>query len=181
MAPALYTWLYRNDREWFREHSPAHLAFAPQNRVVDWKARDEELAARVVSAAVQLKSDPGRRRRVTTRSIGQALKLAPYLRTHIDNLPQTKLALEAQVESTEEFALFRIRRAMESFVANRTRATRSDILRAAGIVGSTAYQIPSVRRASIEAKASLDRCLNLASGVNALPPCLAETQDESTA
>jgi hypothetical protein len=181
MAPVLYCWLYRHDREWFRENSPAHLAFAFQGRGVDWKARDEDLAARVVSAALELKRNPDRRRRVTTRSIGQALKLAPFLRMHLCKLPRTKLALEAQVESTEEFALFRIRRATESFAVNHTRATRSDIMRAAGIVGSTAYRIPSVRRASIEAKASLDHSLNHASGVNALPRCSAETQDESTA
>jgi hypothetical protein len=77
-------------------------------------------------------------------------------------LPQTKLALEAHVESTEQFALFRVRRAVDSFVANRKSATRSEILRAAGIVGSTAYKIPSVQQAATDAKEHLDR--SLASG-----------------
>ena len=160
LASALYSWLYRNDRQWFREHSPARRPFTPQNNGVDWKARDEELVDRVVSAAVQLKSDPGRRRRVTVRSIALVLRLGPLLQKYKYKLPRTKLALEAQVESTEQFALLRIRRAVESFVANRTRATRSDILRAAGIAGSTAYQIPSVRQATIEAKEYLDHSLN---------------------
>ena len=88
------------------------------------------------------------------------LRLGPLLQKYKYKLPRTKLALEAQVESTELFALLRIRRTVDSFVTNRTRATRSDILRAAGIAGSTANQIPSVRQEIIEAKESLDQCLN---------------------
>jgi hypothetical protein len=159
LASALYTWLYRNDRQWFSEHSPAHRPLAHQNNGVDWQARDEKLVEHVGSTAAALKRDPNRRRRVTVRSIALKLGLHPFLNTYKRKLPRTKLALEANIESTEQFALLRIRRAVDTFVTNRTRATRSDILRAAGIAGSTANQIFSVRQAIIEAKESLDHCL----------------------
>jgi hypothetical protein len=159
---ALYTWLYRHDRQWFSENSPARLPLARQINGVAWKGRDDELADRVISAAARLKSDPDRRRRVTVRSISLALGLHPFLQTWKCKLPRTTLALEAQVESTEQFALFRIRRALDSFMANHTWATRSDILRAAGISGSTANKIPSVQEAVTAAKAFLDQTLTKA-------------------
>ena len=112
---------------------------------------------RVVSAATRLKGDPDRRRRVTVRAISLELGLHPFLQRYKHRLPRTKSALEVQVESTEQFTLLRIRRAANAFVTNRTCATRSDILRAAGIAGSTANRIPSVQLSVTRAKEYLDR------------------------
>jgi hypothetical protein len=160
-AEALYTWLYRNDRRWLKENSPAGRRFRPWGNKVDWHKRDEELVNRVHSAAAELKSKPGRRRRVTVRSIGLKLSLHPFLQTYRHKLQGTNSALEANVESTEEFALFRIRRALEQFLSDRTPASHSDLLRAAGIAGSSAYKIPSVKQAGFEAKMYLDHYLRL--------------------
>jgi len=159
LAPALYTWLYRNDHQWLTDNSSARQLFAPQNNGADWKARDEELVDRVVSAAVQLKSDPGRRRRVTVRAIGLVLRLGRRLQRDMHKLPRTKLALEAHVESTEQFALLRIRRAVAFFLTSRNRATCSNILRAAGIAGSIVRHVPSIRQAIIAGKEYLDNRL----------------------
>jgi hypothetical protein len=159
-AQALYTWLYRHDRQWLREHSPTRQPLVPQITTVDWKARDADLADRVISAATRLKSNPDRRRRVTSRSIALAMGLHPLLKRGKWKLPRTRLALESQIESTEQFALFRIRRALNFFVANRKRATHSDLLRATGITGSTVNQLTSVRQALTDAKEALDRSLD---------------------
>jgi hypothetical protein len=115
----------------------------------------------VVSAAVRLKDNPGRRRRVTVRSIGLELRMHTLLQVNLDKLPRTKAALKAHVESTEEFALRRIHWAKDNFIMNRVRATRSDIMRAAGI-GSSTYHMAPVRQAITDAKEYLDSGLDRA-------------------
>jgi hypothetical protein len=45
-AQGIYAWLYRHDRDWLREHSPAKVPKAPIQRV-DWPARDARLAQEV--------------------------------------------------------------------------------------------------------------------------------------
>jgi hypothetical protein len=159
LASALYTWLYRNDRQWFNVNSPARRRFVPKNDRVDWNARDAELVSQVTSTAVRIKNHPGRPRRVTLRSIGLALGIQTQLQMRKDKLPRTKAALKVHVESTEQVVLRRIQWTVETLKIRCTRATRSEIMSVAGI-GSTALRIPSVRQAIIAAKEYLDRSLN---------------------
>jgi hypothetical protein len=106
-----------------------------------------------------MKNVPGRPKRVTVRAIGTELRLHAFLKMHMGKLPLTKLALKSHVESTEQFALHRIRLAAETFVIQRIRATRSNVIRAAGI-GPTTNRMPSVQQALLDAKEYVDGCLD---------------------
>jgi hypothetical protein len=169
IASGLYIWLYRHDRQWLNENSPPRRPFVVTKSPVDWVARDKELAGRVASMAGQLKSNPHRSRRVTVRWIGTQLRMHTLLQVNLHRLPNTKLALQACVETTEQFALYRVRRAVNHFVAHRTRATHSDILRAAGI-GPTTGQMHAVRQALLKAKECVDHCLDRSNSPVAISP-----------
>jgi hypothetical protein len=67
--------------------------------------------------------------------------------------------LKSHAESTEHFVLHRIRHAAETFVNQRIHATRSAIIRAAGI-GPSTNPMPSVQQALIDAKEYVNRCLD---------------------
>ena len=157
LASDLYTWLYRHDRQWMLENSPASRTCVPKNDRVDWGTRDRELVDRVIETAVRINNDSGRPRRVSVRSIGLELRVHTLLQIHKDKLPLTKAALDAHVESTEQFTLRRIRWTVETLRLQGAKPTRSDIMRVAGI-GSRALKMSSVPQAIARAKEELE-CL----------------------
>lgn len=154
-APALYTWLYRHDREWMKQNSPERRPFVPKNDRVDWKVRDAELRDQVVAIAGRIKNKTGRLRRITVRAIGIELGNPTILQVYKEQLPRTRLALAAHVETTEQFALRRIRWAVDQFSQQHLKPHRSELMRVAGI-GPTTRNIGSVEQAITEAKARLD-------------------------
>ena len=57
--PGLYTWLSRNDRDWFKVHMPLKRKPKLQLGRVDWKKRDLQLAEEVKTAELFFKNLPG--------------------------------------------------------------------------------------------------------------------------
>jgi hypothetical protein len=147
---ALYTWLYRHDRYWLNLNSPVHREIKPQNNRVDWRARDKELVDKVIAAAIRIKNEPKCSRRVTVRSIGIELGVQTLLQIHKDKLPRTKEALETHVESSEQFALRRIKYATSSLKVGGGLMTKSAIERCTNL-GEKARQMPAVQRAIAKA------------------------------
>jgi hypothetical protein len=137
------------------DNSPAPRTFVPKNDRVDWGTRDRELADRVIETAVRIKNDPRRPRRVTVRSIGLELRMHTLLQVHKDKLPRTKAALNAHLESTEQFILRLIRWTVDTLKLQGAKPTRSEIMRVAGI-GARALQMPSVPQAIARAKEELE-------------------------
>ena len=109
IAPRIYTWLYRHDRIWLKEHTPVR---SKKNKTgyqrVDWAERDARLAEEVISAAARLKNLPGRPSRFTLSSIGRETGQVALLQQHLDKLPYTAQALSELVETREAFAIRRI-------------------------------------------------------------------------
>ncbi|HWD93552.1 MAG TPA: TnsD family Tn7-like transposition protein [Verrucomicrobiae bacterium] len=153
-APALYIWLYRHDRKWMIEHSPACRRRVPKNNRVDWGNRDAMLVEHVIAVANRIKNQPGRPRRVTVRSIGIEMGIPVVLKTRRMKLPRTKAALAENVESTEQFVLRRIDWTLNSLKRQGSGANRSEIVRIAGI-GTKALGMPSVQQAIARVKADL--------------------------
>jgi len=60
-APGCYSWLYRNDVAWLREHLPARLRHTLRKRV-DWAQRDADLAMRVEMLAANIQAHERRLR-----------------------------------------------------------------------------------------------------------------------
>ncbi|MFL8939001.1 TnsD family transposase [Rossellomorea oryzaecorticis] len=106
-APAVYTWLYRNKREWLDEHSPTKKKQTPVNNRVDWKERDQEVLNEVKNATKELlaKEKPVR---LTVSSIGKEINKLPLLEKKIDKLPKTKKYLQRVTESVDDFQIRRV-------------------------------------------------------------------------
>jgi len=94
LAPATYGWLYRNDREWLRAHTPEPaLRAAGTLRDVIWLQRDEDLRVAVCRAAVELASEDGRQRVLLWELYQAVPALKPKLRA-LNRLPLTRKVIE---------------------------------------------------------------------------------------
>jgi hypothetical protein len=93
--PAVYAWLYRNDRAWLTANIPPRLArkHAPRQLTLQWNTRDRALCDAVVKAGRALRA-AGRPRPVALwRVCREVPALRPKLRA-LKQLPQTRRALE---------------------------------------------------------------------------------------
>jgi hypothetical protein len=134
LAPAVYSWLYRNDKAWLEESSPIPSARQKYNdKRVDWPKRDEEISCQVKNTADELLGSPGKPIRVTTSYIGSNLGVLSLLQKHMDKLPKTKAALDAVVETVEEFQTRRIRYVVQEMSARGETMADWNIMRRAGI------------------------------------------------
>lgn len=93
--PAVFAWLYRNDRAWLVDFSEG-LESAPRsnNAAVKWDLRDVEMAQEVNVAGQKIAESLGERR----CSLGQLCNLVPHLKrrlSDLDRLPLTRTAIAA--------------------------------------------------------------------------------------
>lgn len=102
--PAVYAWLYRNDRDWLKAQTSAmeRVARSPQARV-DWDQRDRQLSEQVRRVALELhEAEPDRRIKLF-----QIYQRIPELKAKLfkmDRLPLTRSALHAVVGKTKRQA-----------------------------------------------------------------------------
>lgn len=81
----VYTWLYRNDKEWLNLNSPELKSTANNNHRVNWERRDEEIyenAKDVVNVMLSARKPV----RVTVSSVGSRLGIRPLLEKHLSKL-----------------------------------------------------------------------------------------------
>lgn len=93
--PAVYAWLYRNDRDWLKAQTFAmeRVARSPQARV-DWDQRDQQLSEQVRRVALELhEAEPDRR--IKLFQIYQRLPELKAKLFKMDRLPLTRSALYA--------------------------------------------------------------------------------------
>ncbi|MEW6540809.1 MAG: TnsD family transposase [Bacillota bacterium] len=109
IAPADYAWLYRYDRLWLDEYSPAPAPKKGDDRRVDWQKRDTELAALVTRAAAEMKQQSGKPTRLTVSAIGKKTGKLALLQRHLSKLPKTRAVLDHLIETEEDFQIRRIR------------------------------------------------------------------------
>lgn len=101
---ALYSWLWRNDRDWLLSHRPKRRA-ATHSQKVDWDYWDRILARRLVLASRKLRRSG---RRVTRIALARASGHKGWLIIDNPRLPQATRTLARLVESGTEFACRRI-------------------------------------------------------------------------
>jgi hypothetical protein len=137
----LYTRLVRHDKEWFQKNAAARRRTCVGGYfVVDLSSHDEKLAADVVNAAQTIQNLPGRARRVSISGLARELSSASQLFLRIDKLSLTRLALKSVVENREQFALRRLRRAIDRFASAGGLPTHTDLANASGISYATTFQ-----------------------------------------
>jgi hypothetical protein len=107
-APALYAWLYRNDRNWLEKNRPCRKPPTITRNHVDWVKRDEEFAGRIATAASYIRNQPGKPQRVTITAIGRLLGKQALFEAALAKLPLTRSLINSHIESGEEFAVRRV-------------------------------------------------------------------------
>lgn len=108
LAPATYTWLYRNDREWLSQNSPALQVPVPSVVRIDWHERDQQVLTQVQNAVRSL-LNADIPERISISRVGKTIGLLALLEKHLDQMPLTKAYLESVVETVEEFQMRRIK------------------------------------------------------------------------
>lgn len=131
--PGLYTWLYRHDKKWLREHTLSHKKLRQRSCRVDWEARDRQLAIEAKTAALRLKNFTERPVHLTKSAIGREIGQLALLQQHIDKLPCTAAVLGELVETREEFAIRRILWTMKTFHQRHIYPARWLFIRKAGV------------------------------------------------
>ncbi|MBC7751544.1 MAG: TniQ family protein [Candidatus Saccharibacteria bacterium] len=109
LDPRSYAWLYRNDRAWLAEHSPARRVVADQhNTSVRWDLRDIELCAAVERAALALLPTMGRHKLMMWH-LYQAIPELKAKQSALKQLPLTlraiKVALHHPVSANNQIDL----------------------------------------------------------------------------
>ena len=132
MAPATYAWLYRNDREWLNEHSPALRQPISNANRVDWHQRDLQLLEQVKEARETLfnAAEPVR---ITVSRIGRTIGKLALLEQHLDQMPLTQAYLASVVETVEAFQIRRVRSAIAQLAMENEEVQEWRVLRLAGL------------------------------------------------
>ncbi|BAQ60811.1 Tn7-like transposition protein D [Geminocystis sp. NIES-3708] len=153
-SPTLYFWLYRNDKDWLSENTPTRKKPLPVSRV-DWNERDRIFAEQVKVTVENLLTQEGKLVQITVAQIGRAINQLSVLQKHIDKLPLTSQVLSEVVETREEFAICRVKGAIEYFRQEGIFAQKWQIVRKAGL-RKEIEMLPSIQQILDEYINSLD-------------------------
>lgn len=115
-AGAVYTWLYRHDREWLSTHPAERKTRGGNKTYADWSSRDHQFADRVPHAAEQLRDRPGKPIRITKTSLLHEIGCGILPSELLDRMPRTTEAIHNAVEDTMSFRLRRICWAEQTFL-----------------------------------------------------------------
>lgn len=112
LAPATYIWLYRNDKEWLNQNSPALQVAVPSVGRVNWQERDQQVLSQVQDGVRSL-INADTPERISISRVGRTIGLLALLEKHLDQMPLTKAYLESVVETVEDFQMRRIKWAIK--------------------------------------------------------------------
>jgi hypothetical protein len=147
IEPLTYSWLLKNDKQWFEDNSPRRTIYGGGGRwVVDWSKRDKEHSATVFETAERLLTAPGRPVRVSHTKIAREVGIVTLVRVNAGKLPLTMRALEEKSETATSFAIRRIRWAADCYRKERIPAKRWQLKLRAGVNNTMACK-PTVRAA----------------------------------
>ena len=143
LTPATYTWLYRHDRDWLTDNSPALQQPIATNERVDWVKRDLEVLARV-KLAVEEMLKVEKPQRLTISGIGKAIGLLALLEQHLDLMPMTRGYLATITESIEDFQIRRIRWAIRELNRRQEPVVSWRVMRLAGLGENISNRVRAV-------------------------------------
>ncbi|KEF38650.1 hypothetical protein M670_01861 [Schinkia azotoformans MEV2011] len=130
--PALYSWLYRNDRDWLKENSPLKKKEKQAALKVDWDLRDEQVLKEVFEIVKKLKhySKPVH---INISRIGKEIGKLSLLEKKLNKLPKTKEYLTRITETTEAFQIRRAKWAAEVLKKDKDVIAEWELKRVAGL------------------------------------------------
>jgi len=150
--PYVYQYLRRFDKAWLMAHRLPARTFTPGPRG-DWGRRDAALVAQVPSVVVRIQGVPGRPIQLTKASIGREVWGRSLGTHHLEKMPLLRAAVSQVVETSDAFALRRVRWASAQFAAQGIRPQRWELFKLAGLRWGTALS-PVLEQAVTEALAS---------------------------
>jgi hypothetical protein len=154
LAPRVYMWLYRHDREWLLAHMPPKQKVVSPPRV-NWERRDAQFAEAARLSAERLKNAPGCPVQITETAIARDIGQLANIQKQLDKLPLTAQVLAEVVETREQFAVRRVEYAAECFRQENVYPKEWQLVRRAGLrLDMEAAQ--QVKKAIAAALASLD-------------------------
>lgn len=136
LNPKLYTWLYRNDREWLKKNYPSsEETIDPISGVirVDWKKRDEGIAIEVESIVYTILSEKNKFTRVSKNEIGRRLGKLAWFVKYLDQMPKTLVIVNKSIESVEQFQIRRIKNVVSDLRKTNASIKEWQVIRAAGL------------------------------------------------
>lgn len=132
--PGLYSWLYRNDREWLlSKNVKGNRQNLGLQLKINWKQVDDQLCEEIKKAILRLQIESPERR-VCKTHIAKIVNKGKYIKsTNMDRLPKSKDYLLSKTESISEYQGRRIRRAVLDLKKQGRSVTKWNILKFAGI------------------------------------------------
>jgi hypothetical protein len=137
-------WLRRHDADWMSKHLPPGQ-WRP--KTVDWPARDATLASAVTDVAKRLRNAPGRPVWITRHLLRQHVPSGGFMAFHHKRLPLTEVALDASVETAEEYALRRLAWAKQSYLEEGCCPARWRLVARASLRRGVAATSPAIQAA----------------------------------
>ena len=113
--PAVYAWLYRNDRDWLDAQPPAAVGHISNKPRLDWPSIDATTAQTIEREAAWLRSlDPPQQ--ITRLALECALGQRGWLEKRLQKLPVCVAVLSEVTESVEDFQCRRVSWAAEKLL-----------------------------------------------------------------
>lgn len=131
-VPAAYSWLYRNDREWLRLHSPERLIRTPPRPRIDWDKQDEILYQAIRDAA-QVLREMQPPQRVTLAALERQIGRPRWISDRKAKLPKTVALISELSETTDAFRMRRVSWVRAQLVTRHGDVPEWKVRRAAGV------------------------------------------------
>ncbi len=132
LAPDVYAWLYRHDRQWLNKNSPKLRNPKASENKVDWNQRDREILEQVKDVVRKIKKIE-KPIGITVGRIGKNIELKALLDKHLDKLPKTRNYLELVTETLEDYQIRRVQWAVKELNDRGEEIKEWKILRLAGL------------------------------------------------
>ena len=136
LIPAVYTWLIRNDNEWFHKNSPvvrdrARRPVSPEK--IDWAERDEALLAKLKYIVETELHSPKRPTRISKTRLAYSSGAMHIFRKQIDHLPKSKEYLDQTIETRDAYRKRKLTWGANYLISNNEPIVMWKLMKVAGI------------------------------------------------
>lgn len=130
---AVYTYLYRYDRNWLEMNSPKPVPRKAINKRVDWAQRDEELLEKVKKATTDLLARTENLRRITIKALGDETGELELLEQQLHKLLKSKNYIHKVSENEAQYRKRRVQGVIEKMQVEGQQISGWRTMREAGI------------------------------------------------
>lgn len=130
---ALWTWLYRYDRQWLEENSPTPLD-RKNVRKINWEERDKQLVLDLKQCVDEMISSDGRPIRITKTDLARQLGITTLFKDDArEHLPGVVEVIQGLSESREHYAKRKIAWCARKYIEECDLPKRWELIRRAGL------------------------------------------------